>query len=74
MPCDTFPVRARRPELDVEDAQRRLAAAAEEAKRHEDAGEGWAANEAWKRYTLIKGAIDAQERKQRAARKLASGR
>jgi hypothetical protein len=34
------------PELDVEDARRRMLETAEEAKRLEDAGEGWAANEA----------------------------
>lgn len=65
---------ARKPELDIEDARRRLTEAAEEAKRLEDARDGWGANAAWKRYTLIKGAIEAQERKERAARKPASGR
>lgn len=67
-------MQARKPELDVEDARLRLAQAAEEAKRLEDAGEGWRANDAWKRYGLIKGALDAQERKERAARKLDGGR
>lgn len=62
-----------KPELDVEDARRRLGEAAEEAKRLEDAGAGWEANEAWKRHLLIKSALDAQERKERAARKLAGG-
>lgn len=64
---------ARKPELDVNDARRRLADAAEEAKRLEEAGQGWEANEAWKRYLLIKGALESQERKERAARKLAGG-
>ena len=64
---------ALKPELDVANARRRLAEAAEEAKRLEDAGEGWKANEAWKRHLLIKGALEAQERKERAALKLAGG-
>ena len=64
---------ALKPELDAEDARRRLREAAEEAKRLEDAGAGWEANEAWKRHLLIQGAIEAQERKERAARKLAGG-
>jgi len=55
------------PELDVEDAKRRMLATAEEAKRLEDAGEGWAANEAWERYLDIEGAIAAQERIGRVA-------
>jgi hypothetical protein len=62
---------ALKPELDLEDARRRLAEAAEDAKRLEDAGAGWQANEAWKRHLLIKGALEAQERKEHAARKLA---
>lgn len=62
-----------KPELDVEDARRRLAEAAEEAKRLEDSGAGFEANEAWKRHQLIKGALEAQERKARAARRLVGG-
>ncbi len=53
-------------ELDVATARLRLAATAEEAKRLEEAGEGFAALEAWKRYELIANAIAAQERRQRA--------
>jgi len=52
-----------KPELDVEDARRRLAEAAEEAKRLEGAGAGWEAHAAWKRHQLIKGALEAQERR-----------
>lgn len=58
------------PELDLEDARRRLASAAEEAKRLEDAGAGFDAHEAWSRYELIRGAIAAQERSLHAARRL----
>ena len=64
---------ALKPELDVADARRRLAEAAEEAKRLEDSGQGFEANEAWKRHLLIKGALEAQERKERAALKLVGG-
>jgi hypothetical protein len=40
----------------------RLAAAAAEARRAEDAGDGWAANEAWRRHRLIlDGGRDPQE-------------
>jgi hypothetical protein len=52
-------------ELDVVDARRRLAAAAEDAKRLEERGDGFAALEAWKRYELIERAIAAHERRQR---------
>jgi hypothetical protein len=45
---------------------------AEEAKRLEDAGEGWAANEAWERYLDIEGAIAAHERSERAAKRWAA--
>jgi hypothetical protein len=62
----------RRPELDIEDAQRRMRAAAEEAKRLEDAGRGFAANAAWERYRLIGQAIAAQERRARAAARRAA--
>jgi hypothetical protein len=55
------------PELDVAAARRRLAAAAEEAKRLEEQGEGFAALDAWKRYELIANAIAAHERRARAA-------
>lgn len=53
------------PELDIDDARKRLLEAAEEAKRLEDAGEGWAANEVWERYLTIEGAIAAHERMER---------
>ena len=62
----------RAPELDVEDARRRMLETAEEAKRLEDAGEGWAANEAWERYLDLEGAIAAQERSERAAKRWAA--
>ena len=55
------------PELDIVDAQRRMSQAAEIAKRLEDAGDGWAANDAWERYLTIKSAIAAQERIARIA-------
>jgi hypothetical protein len=55
------------PELDVAYARQRMLDAAEEAKRLEDAGEGWAANEAWERYLDLEGAIAAQERIERIA-------
>jgi hypothetical protein len=58
-------------ELDLDDARRRLAEAAEEAKRLEDAGEGFAANAVWERYQLIADAIEAQERRARVAERLA---
>lgn len=54
-------------ELDLEDARRRLAASAEDAKRHEEQGEGLAAMAAWKRYELISAAIEAQARSERAS-------
>jgi hypothetical protein len=53
-------------ELDLDDARRRLAEAAEEAKRLEDQGAGFAAFDAWERYQLIANAIAAQERDARA--------
>lgn len=56
------------PELDVVEAKRRMLEVAEEAKRLEDAGEGWAANEAWELYLDLEGAIAAHERSERAAR------
>lgn len=46
--------------------------AAEEAKRLEDAGEGWAANEAWERYLGVKAAIAGQARSARAAERWAA--
>jgi hypothetical protein len=55
------------PELDIEDARRRLLVTAEEAKQLEDRGDGWAANEAWERYLDIEAAIAAQERSAHAA-------
>jgi hypothetical protein len=60
------------PELDIEDARRRLLVMAEKAKRLEDGGEGWAANEAWNLYLDIEAAIAAQERSARAAARWAS--
>jgi hypothetical protein len=60
------------PELDLADARRRLLAAGEEAKRLEDAGEGREAHAVWQRYEIIRGAIEAQERSARVARRLAS--
>lgn len=57
--------------LDVEDARLRLRAAAEEAKRLEDAGRGFEANAAWERYELIAGALEANERRARVARRVA---
>ncbi len=60
------------PELDLADARARLRAAADEAKRLEDAGQGLEANVAWERYELIRGAIEAQERSARVARRLAA--
>ena len=60
------------PELDVEDATRRMLEAAEEAKRLEDAGDGWAANETWELYLGIKAAIAAQARSARAAERWAA--
>lgn len=58
------------PELDVAEATRRLLNVAEEAKRLEDAGDGWAANETWELYLGIKAAIAAQARSARAAERL----
>jgi hypothetical protein len=55
------------PELDSVQARARLAAAAGEAKRLEDAGRGREAVAAWERYQLIKQALAAQERSARAA-------
>jgi hypothetical protein len=60
------------PELDVAEATRRMFDAAEEAKRLEDAGEGWAANETWELYLGIKAAIAAQARSTRAAERWAA--
>lgn len=60
------------PELDLADARRLLQAAAEEAKRLEDAGQGFEANREWERYELIRGAIEAQERSARVAQRLAA--
>ncbi len=45
---------------------------AEEAKRLEDAGKGWEANDAWERYLTIKNAIAAQKRCERVAMRLAA--
>lgn len=59
-------------ELDIEQASRRLADAAEAAKRLEEAGQGFEAHAAWDRYLGIKRAIEAQERSARAARRLAA--
>ncbi|HEX4837777.1 MAG TPA: hypothetical protein VFV03_04545 [Solirubrobacteraceae bacterium] len=55
------------PELDIEDAKRRLLVTAEEAKRLEEGGDGWAANEVWEDYLDLEAAIAAQERSMRAA-------
>lgn len=60
------------PELDVAAAKRQMLDAAEEAKRFEDRGKGWAANEAWERYLTIKSAIAAQARSEQASRRLAA--
>lgn len=68
----TLPTPNKTPELDVEDARRRMLETAEEAKRLEDAGEGWAANEAWERYLDLEGAIVAHERSERAAKRWAT--
>jgi hypothetical protein len=57
---------AQEAELDLEDARRRLAEAAEEAKRLEEQNAGFAVFEAWDRYQLIANAIAAQERDARA--------
>jgi hypothetical protein len=54
-------------ELDLIDAQRRMGQVAEEAKRLEDDGDGWAANDAWEHYLTLKNAIAAQERVARIA-------
>lgn len=56
-----------RPELDLADARRRLAAAAAEAKALEDRGRGFEASAAWERFQLIGNAIAAQERRARVA-------
>jgi hypothetical protein len=61
------------PELDIVDARRRMRQIAETAKRLEDAGDGWAANDAWERYLTIKNAIAAQERVARIAMRPAAG-
>jgi hypothetical protein len=45
---------------------------AEEAKRLEDAGQGWEANDAWEHYLTIKNAIAAQQRCERVATRLAA--
>ncbi|MFI4991831.1 MAG: hypothetical protein ACHQHO_13075 [Solirubrobacterales bacterium] len=68
----TLPKPDRTPELDVEDARRRMLETAEEAKRLEDAGEGWAANEMWELYLGIEAAIAAQARSARAAERWAA--
>jgi hypothetical protein len=68
----TLPKPNKIPELDVEDARRRMLEAAEEAKRLEDAGEGWAANEMWELYLGIEAAIAAQARSARAAERWAA--
>jgi hypothetical protein len=60
------------PELDLADARRRLRAAAGEAKRLEDAGQGFEANREWERYELIRGAIEAQERTARVAERVST--
>jgi hypothetical protein len=60
------------PELDVVEARRRMLKTADEAKRLEDAGKGWEANDAWERYLTIKNAIAAQQRCERAAMRLAA--
>jgi hypothetical protein len=60
------------PELNVVEAKQRMLDVAEEAKRLEDAGEGWAANEAWELYLGIKAAIAAQARSARAAERWAA--
>jgi hypothetical protein len=52
--------------LDLGDARRRLAEAAAEAERCEEANAGFAVFEAWDRYQLIANAIAAQERDARA--------
>jgi hypothetical protein len=57
---------AQEAELDLENARRRLAEAAEEAKRLEEQNAGFAVFEAWDRYQLIANAIAAQERDARA--------
>jgi hypothetical protein len=61
------------PELDIIDAKRRMLQVAEKAKRLEDAGDGWAANDAWERYLTIKNAIAAQERVEQIAIRTAAG-
>jgi hypothetical protein len=60
------------PEMDVADAIARREHAAEQAKRLEDEGDGWAALAAWKEYELIAAAIDAQERSHLAAERAQS--
>ena len=55
------------PELNILNARQRMLQIAEVAKRLEDAGDGWAANEAWERYLDIEGGIAAQERSDRAS-------
>jgi len=60
------------PELDVAEATQRMLDAAEQAKRLEDAGEGWAANEMWELYLGIEAAIAAQARSARAAERWAA--
>jgi hypothetical protein len=58
------------PELDIEDAKRRMLRVAERAKRLEDAGDGWAANDAWELYLTLQKAITAQERLARVAARM----
>lgn len=60
-------------ELDVADAIERRDRAAATAKRLEEAGEGWAALEAWKEYELISAAIAAQERSRAAEARALGG-
>jgi hypothetical protein len=60
------------PELDIEDAKRRMLVVAEDAKRLEDAGDGWAANDVWEHYLTLEKAIAAQERVARVAARMAA--
>jgi hypothetical protein len=61
-------------ELDLDDAKRRLAEAAERAKQLEEAGDGFAAGAEWERYQLIADAIEAHERRARVAARLGKQR
>lgn len=60
-------------EIDLDDARRRQQEAAEEAKRLEERGEGFASHAAWERYELITSAIAAHRRTERA-REIIAGR